>query len=54
MAHLNLALSLLICGVFARGWDELVWIRRLPNQRDHYPNLGVTLWNGEEFAGGSP
>jgi tetratricopeptide (TPR) repeat protein len=51
-AHVNLALSLLICGEFARGWDEYVWVWRLPALRAHYPNLDrMTLWTGEAFAG---
>jgi len=51
-AHMNLALSLLVCGEFARGWKEYVWIWRLPARRAQYPYLDrVTLWGGESFAG---
>jgi hypothetical protein len=42
----------LICGDFARGWDEFVWLWRLPGGHVEYPYLDrVTLWNGEAFAG---
>ena len=51
LAHLNLAFSLLICGDFARGWDEYVWTWRLPERRVEYPYMDrVRLWNGEPFA----
>jgi tetratricopeptide (TPR) repeat protein len=51
-AHINLGLSLLICGDFARGWDEYVWIWRDPARAAQYPYLDrVMLWNGEAFAG---
>jgi tetratricopeptide (TPR) repeat protein len=52
-AHVNLAHSLLVCGDFARGWDEFVWTWRLPDRRVD-PHLDrVKLWNGEPFAGRS-
>jgi hypothetical protein len=52
LAHLNLALSLLICGDFAGGWDEYAWVCSIPAQQAHHANLDqVTLWNGEPFAG---
>jgi tetratricopeptide (TPR) repeat protein len=52
LAHVNLALSLLICGDFARGWDEYVWIWHDPARPAQYQYLDrVTLWNGESFAG---
>jgi tetratricopeptide (TPR) repeat protein len=51
-AHANLAFSLLVGGDFARGWNEYVWIWRLPAKRAQYPYLDrATLWNGEAFAG---
>jgi tetratricopeptide (TPR) repeat protein len=51
-AHANLAFSLLVSGDFARGWEEYVWIWRLPAKRADYPYLDrATLWNGETFAG---
>jgi tetratricopeptide (TPR) repeat protein len=51
-AHANLAISLLICGDFARAWDEYIWMWRLPSRRADYPYLDrATLWNGETFAG---
>jgi len=51
-AHMNLALSLLVCGELARGWEEYVWMWRLPDRRSHYAHLDrVTLWHGELFAG---
>jgi tetratricopeptide (TPR) repeat protein len=51
-AHVNLALSLLVRGDFARGWDEYVWMWRVPGRHGNYPYFDrVTLWNGETFAG---
>ena len=51
-AHRNLALSLLTCGDFARGWDEFAWTWRVLGKRWPYPYLDlVTLWNGETLAG---
>jgi hypothetical protein len=57
-AHVNLALSLLVLGNFARGWDEYVWMwralaERWPRpHRNPYQHLDrVTLWSGETFAG---
>ncbi len=51
-AHMCLALSLLVCGDFARGWEEYVWAWRLPATRSSYPYLDrAALWNGETFAG---
>ena len=51
-AHVNLGLSLLVCGDFTRGWDEYVWMWRVPNRRARYPYLDrVPLWSGEAFAG---
>ena len=51
-AHINLALSLLVCGDFARGWEEFIWMWRVPARRAQYPYLDrLRLWNGEEFAG---
>jgi Flp pilus assembly protein TadD len=32
-AHVNLALSLLVRGDFARGWREYVWMWRLSKSR---------------------
>ena len=50
LAHFNLALALLVCGDFARGWDEYVWLWRVPDQRAQYPYLDrLPIWNGEEF-----
>jgi hypothetical protein len=50
MAHTNLGFSLLICGDFVRGWDEFVWLWRLPDRCiDAYLDR-VPLWNGEPFA----
>jgi Flp pilus assembly protein TadD len=52
--HVNLALSLLIRGDFARGWDEYVWMWRLLARGGAYPYFDrVTLWNGEKFVGRS-
>lgn len=51
-AHVNLALALLALGDFARGFDEYVWMWRVPTRRAQYPYLDrVPLWNGEPFAG---
>ena len=51
-AHVNLAHSLLVSGDFGRGWDEFVWMWRVPARRVEYPYLDrVTLWRGETFAG---
>ena len=51
-AHVNLALALLACADFARGWDEYVWVWRLPSTGLKMTQLrGATLWNGESFAG---
>jgi tetratricopeptide (TPR) repeat protein len=51
-AHMNLAFSLLVGGDFARGWDEYIWMWRLPAARNWYPYLDrAALWNGETFAG---
>jgi tetratricopeptide (TPR) repeat protein len=51
-AHTNLAYSLLVCGDFARGWEEYAWIWRRPATRSSYPYFDrATVWNGEPFAG---
>jgi len=51
LAHCNLGSSLLICGDFVRGWDEYVWLWRVPARRT-LPHLDrVPLWHGEAFAG---
>jgi hypothetical protein len=50
-AHVNLAFLLLGGGDFARGWEEYIWIWRLPAKRAQYPYLDrATLWNGEAFS----
>jgi tetratricopeptide (TPR) repeat protein len=49
--HKNLALSLLIRGDFARGWDEYIWMWRFLARGVPYPYLDrLPLWNGEPFA----
>ena len=51
-AHLNLAFSLLVCGNFSRGWNEYIWMWRVPATRSSYPYLDrATLWNGDSFQG---
>jgi len=51
-AHVNLALSLLVCGDFARGWNEYVWRWRIPARRAQYRALDrATIWDGEPFSG---
>jgi tetratricopeptide (TPR) repeat protein len=51
-AHVNAALSLLVRGEFARGWDEYVWTWRAPARRAHYTYLDrVPLWSGASFSG---
>jgi tetratricopeptide (TPR) repeat protein len=49
-AHLNYALSLLVGGDFARGWDEYAWIWSVPDRVAHYRHLDrATMWNGAPF-----
>lgn len=52
LAHVNLASSLLICGDFARGWNELVWTWPISEQRTlgSRPEL-AKLWDGTRFTG---
>jgi tetratricopeptide (TPR) repeat protein len=52
-AHTNLAVSHLVRGEFSPGWDEYVWMWRLPAKRASYPYLdgSTPLWNGEPFPG---
>jgi len=51
-AHVNRAVSMLVQGDFAGGWDEYPWMWRLPATRASYPYLDrAALWNGETFVG---
>lgn len=48
-AQLGLALALLKCGDFARGWRQYEW--RWQNDQRMRADLGVPVWRGEDVAG---
>lgn len=45
-AHFGLAEALLLCGDFARGWEEYEWRFRLPGVPMLMPKTGLPQWDG--------
>ena len=50
-ARFHRALSLLLVGDFAAGWDEYEWRWAVGDAKTARPNLGLPEWNGEPLAG---
>ncbi|MGA2229626.1 MAG: tetratricopeptide repeat protein [Tepidisphaeraceae bacterium] len=49
--HVDLALTHLIQGDFARGWREFEWRWRTPELAQRAAALGKPMWNGSDLAG---